>query len=121
MPHIDRTVGAACLRWNAYLKRKVEEGGYLGKQTPKHIWDKLVALLQRPNSPVKSFYWSEEEDWILFEAFKRVGNDWTQITALLPRRFVKFYGTCCLLVVTWLVFDGVLVYFGVLKVIFWIL
>ena len=32
--------------------------------------------------------WSEEEDWILFEALKRIGNDWTRISSYLPGRYV---------------------------------
>ena len=88
MPHIDRTYKAVRSHWQHKLKRKVEDEGYLGGKTPKHILDKLVSFLQRPTFPVKKFHWSEEEDWILFEAFKRVGSDWNQITELLPGRFL---------------------------------
>ena len=88
MPRIDRTDRAAYFRWNCYLKQKVEDEGYLGDETPIHIMDKIVALLQRTTFPVKRGRWSEEEDWILFEAFKRVGSDWNRIAELLPRRFL---------------------------------
>ena len=88
MLYIDRTVGAVRNRCKIYLERKIEDEGYLGDKTPKYILDKLVSLLQRPTFPVKKFHWSEEEDWILFEAFKRVGNDWNRISELLPRRFL---------------------------------
>ena len=33
-------------------------------------------------------HWSEEEDWILFEALKRVGKDFDRITSDLPGRCV---------------------------------